>query len=283
MLKDQTQNFTDQELKFSYWYITHKLLLRRIFIIFLIATGFLIWFFVIWQLAFWGAYFQLEQYQIKKLIFNDNPGLTAIDSARPRPLQISDPLALAGENDRRDYLAEVTNGNDSWLAVFDYTFDSGGSQTRSKQGFILPTEKKFLVSLGAEGNVSTLKISNVSWQRLVKAQAVYEDRYRFKIENDKFLASQQAGEPSQLVFDITNSSPFSYWQVGVQMFLYSGGNIVSADYLVLEQLKSGEKRLVAFNWSGKLPRLSKIEIIPEVNVFDESNIMPQTVEPQASQ
>ena len=67
------------------------------------------------------------------------------------------------------------------------------------------------------------------------------------------------------------------------MFLYSGGNIVSADYLVLEQLKSGEKRLVAFNWSGKLPRLSKIEIIPEVNVFDESNIMPQTVEPQASQ
>lgn len=274
MLGDQNYNFTNKELKFSYWYITHKLLLRKIFIIFLGASCFLIWFYVIWQLAFFGFNYSLENQQIRKLVFGDNLGLPALGRLQPAPLQISDPLALKSEGQRYDYLAEILNSNKYFLATFDYQLAGGNQPATKRAGFILPLEKKYLLSLGVASSASALDISNLKWRRLYNPQAVYEERYRFKIENENFNASSQAGVPSILTFDITNDSAFSYWQIGLQSFLYSGGNLASVNYLVLEQLKSGEKRHLQLNWSNALPRISQIKIVPEVNVFDEDNIMP---------
>lgn len=275
MAIDQNYNFTDKELKFSYWYVTHKLLLRNIYIISLGLLCFVIWFYLIWQLVFFGIFYNVENYQLRKLVFSDNPGLATITQLTPKSLQIGDPVSLASEGDRVDYFAEVSNSNTDWLATFDYVFDGNGSDGNTRSGFALPQERKYLMNLGLDGPVSQLNISNLKWQRIGNAQSVYNERYQFRIENNDFIAGSKADDPSILTFDIINDSAFNYWQVGVQAFLYSGGNVASVNYIVLEQLKSGEKRHVQLNWSNKLPRISNIEIIPEVNIFDDNNIMPQ--------
>lgn len=277
MPSDQAYNFTDQELRFSYWYITHKLLLRKIFIISLAIAGFLIWFYVIWQLAFFGVYYQIEKYATNNLIFKDNANLLVISSLSPIALSVSSLMILPGESGLNDYLSEVANNNRNWLATFDYQFIDGG-KTYTQKGFVLPLEKKFLMDLSVPGNISQLKLTNLKWQRVANPPAVYESRYKFKVDNEDFIASQDSGQPSRLVFDLTNDSPFNYWQVGVQTFLYSGGNLVSVNYLVLEQFKAGEKRPVQLNWTNRLPRITNMEIIPEVNIFDEDNIMSPTAE-----
>lgn len=276
MPNDQNYNFTDKELKFSYWYVTHKLLLRKVLMALLGLVCFLIWFYLIWQLVFFGVYYNIENYQIKKLVFGDNLALSTINQLQPSSLQISDPVSLIGEGGRNDYFAEISNNNNNWLAIFDYTFDGNNEKSILHQGFALPLEKKYLMALGLEGPVSELNISNIKWQRVYNPKETYEERYRFKIENDNFISSSKTGDPSILAFDITNESAFNYWQVGVSTFLYSGGNVASVNYIILEQLKAGEKRHVQINWSNKLPRISNIEILPEINVFDEKNIMPQT-------
>ncbi|MEK7072132.1 MAG: hypothetical protein AAB969_01025 [Patescibacteria group bacterium] len=276
MPNDQNYNFTDKELKFSYWYVTHKLLLRKLLIVLLGLACFLVWFYLIWQLVFLSVYYGIENYQIKKLVFGDNLALSTINQLQPLSLQISDPVSLIGEGGRNDYFAEISNNNSNWLAIFDYTFSGNNDKSIIHQGFALPLEKKYLMSLGLEGSVSELNISNIKWQRIYNPKEIYEERYRFKIENDNLISSSKTGVPSILAFDITNESAFNYWQVGIEAFLYSGGNVASVNYIILEQLKAGEKRHVQINWSNKLPRISNIEIIPEINVFDEKNIMPQT-------
>lgn len=273
---DQNNNFTDKELKFSYWYVTNKLLLRNIFTVSLGVVGFLLWLYVIWQLVFFGVYYSVENYQTRKLIFGDNLALSNINQLKPKSLQINDPTALIGENNRNDYFAQITNNNSDWLATFDYVFSGNNKSTISRQGFALPLEKKYLMNLGVDGSITELSVTNVKWQRVYNPQLTYEERYRFKIENDTFTVGSKPDEPSILDFDITNDSAFNYWQVGVQTFLYSSGNVASVNYIVLEQLMAGEKRHVQLNWNTKLPRISNIEVIPEVNVFDADNIMPQS-------
>jgi len=272
---DQNYNFTDQELKFSYWYVTHKLLIKNIYIIFLCLASFLIWFYVIWQLVFWGLNYSTENYQINKLIFGDNLGLPAINQLQPVALQIGDPASLISEDKRQDYFIEISNNNRNWLATFDYTFTGSDSAAHTRPGFVLPLEKKYLMDLGVVGVVSDLNISNLKWQRIYNPQVIYTDRFKFKVENTGFSSAVGTGDPSILTFYITNDSAFNYWQVGVSAFLYSGGNVASVNYIVLEQFIAGEKRQVQLNWNTKLPRISNIEIVPEVNVFDEKNIMPQ--------
>ncbi|MDO8669243.1 MAG: hypothetical protein Q7K65_03030 [Candidatus Buchananbacteria bacterium] len=276
MPSNQNYNFTDKELKFSYWYVTNKLLLKRILAIFLALVGFFLWLYLIWQLVFFGLYFSQESYQLKKLVFGDNLALSVIGQLQPTSLQVSDPVSLAGEGSRNDYFAEISNNNSNWLATFDYIFDGVSKSANSRKGFSLPLEKKYLMNLGVEGSISQLNISNVKWQRIDNPQTIYQERYKFKIENSNFTPGSNAGDPGILGFDITNESAFNYWQVGVAVFLYSGGNIASVNYIALEQLKAGEKRHVQLNFSNKLPKISNIEILPEINVFDEDNIMPQT-------
>lgn len=276
MINDANNNFTDQELKFSYWYVTHKLLLRNIFVILLGLAGFFMWFYIVWQLVFLGLNYSLEQSQVHRLIFDNNPALVSLNLLKPVTIQISDPIALTSGDNRQDYFAEISNNNKNWLATFDYSFSDSEKDSNIRSGFVLPLEKKYLMNLGVTGPVAELTITNLKWQRISNPQLVYTDRYKFIIENEKFVTGIKTDDPNFLVFDITNNSAFNYWQVGVQTFLYGGGNVVSVNYIVLEQLKAGEKRQVQINWSGDLPRISNIQIIPEINIFDEANIMPQT-------
>lgn len=278
MENNSVNNLTNKELGLSYWYVTHKLLLRQILILAMSVVGFLLLFFVVWQLSFWGINYANESFQVRKLIFTDNLGLGTIESQKPVSLQISDPISLKGEGGRDDYFSQVSNNNIEWLATFDYQFNNDTDNTRYRRGFSLPNSQKFLMDLGVEQRISGLDIINLKWQRLPDSARLYDERHRFSIENEDFIAGAQLGDPNRLVFDITNHSAYSYWEVGIQSFLYSDGNIASVNYLAIEQLMAGETRHIELSWSNRLPRINSLDIIPDINVFDEENIMPQRAE-----
>lgn len=278
MLEDSTYNLTNRELRLSYWYVTHKLLLRKLLIALLALVCFLLLFFVSWQLAFFGFDYQVEKFQINRLVFGDNLILSSIESGRPTQLQISDPVTISNEDGRNDYFAQISNNNNDWLATFDYEFSNDSDQSRIRKGFILPNERKFLMDLGVEERIFGLNITNVNWQRIAESERIYNERHRLNIANEEFIPGVEAGDPNRLVFDITNDSAFSYWQVGIQAFLYSGGNVSSVNYIILEQFEAGESRHIELNWSNRLPRINGLDIIAEVNVFDEDNIIPPSAD-----
>ncbi|MFA5029445.1 MAG: hypothetical protein WC518_01685 [Patescibacteria group bacterium] len=267
-------NLTDRQLKLSYWYITNKLLLRKWLKIFLIVLSVIFWLFVLWQLIFLAINYSQEDYQTRRLIFGGNPNLLPLDSLKPAPLQTSVVQALGNESNGYDFFVQVANNNKDWLSTFDYQFvaPDGGGQLKS--GFVLPGETKYLMALGVKSSAVQFQLANQKWRRVSDISGLYGDRYNFLIENDKFVAGQAVGDPGKLTFELTNKSAFSYWEVGITAVLSNGGNIVSVNYLTLNQVKSGEKRLVELLWNNPLPRVDSFEIVPEVNIFDDNNIMP---------
>jgi hypothetical protein len=274
----EAQNFTDKELKLSYWYVTNKLLLRKIYINILVLVSFLLWFYIIWQLSFFGINYAIEHNNLRSLVFGNNISLASIDAGVPRALQISNPVSFNSDNNRRDYYVEVSNGNSDWLATFDYGFQTSDGKLRIRKGFVFPAEQKYLMDLGIEGGISNLDITDIKWERIGNFQREHNNKYNFAIENEEFIAGAKPGDPNRLIFDIKNNSAYGYWQVGLQSFLYNNNKIVAINYIVIDQFKSGETRRVELHFNTLLPRINSTKIIPDVNIFDDDNIMPQRVD-----
>jgi len=269
-----THQLTDKQLRFSYWYVSHKLKLRRYLIIFLIVLSCALWLYAGWLGVFYIIGIPAEQTMINRLVTTGAYIQPQIEALKPSPLQIGEVKVLGGENSRYDFISQIRNPNAQWLATFDYQFADSQNQAAIKHGFIPPGEEKYLLDLGHDEAQGKLVISNLQWQKFSNSDYVKNDKYRFTISDDRFIAGAQAGEPNRLVFNISNDSAYNYWQVGIQAFLYSGGNESAVNYIAITQLKAGEKRPVEIDWNYQLPHIDSYEIIPELNIFDNSNIMP---------
>jgi len=270
-----THSLTDRQLKLSYWYITHKLAIRKWLKIFLIMTAILLWAYVLWQLIFFIKDYNAEQNNLRQLIVGANPALENIDSQKPQAPTLSEIHVLGGENGRYDFVAQITNSNKSWLLTFDYKFSDGSAASSTfKKGFVLPGEQKFLMDLGRDNSDSQLEIANQKWQKIQNPEVIINQRLRLEIIDQKFQRAVKAGEPNRAQFTINNLSAYGYWEVGSQVFLYSGGNLIAVNYLTLTQLKAGESREVEVFWNYPLRGVDEVVVIPDLNVFDADNIMP---------
>lgn len=281
---NQPEQITSWQLKVSYWYVTNKILLKKI------LTGFLIFLCVV----FYG-------YAIYKLLTilliddrawrNDLSSLTQNQAdyaglrqlQQPRPLQIISFNIVGGRDGKYDFIMKVRNPNDNFnIPALRYQLLNGSEVIAEKTGFLLPGEEKYIGFFGQpiEGASSaTIKIANVTWKRFNNYAAFGQPRLRFSVSEPKFTPAFESGVKGDLPvsilnFKITNLSAFSYWQVGLYMILHSADAVVGANYLSLSQLRSGEEREVEMRWYENLPGVSRVEILPEVNIADPGAFMP---------
>ncbi|MFA5048867.1 MAG: hypothetical protein WC516_07630 [Patescibacteria group bacterium] len=269
-----SHNLTDQELKVSYWYITHKLTMKRWLIIGLTAVVAGLWLYFGWQIIFYVINYQTETAQTQKLIASPSSFLTSVETVKPQDMQLSDIEVLGGENGRYDFMVQAVNPNADWLVTFDYSFvDSSSTDATPRPGFILPGEQKYLLDLGHNSASGKLQITNQQWKRISNFAQIREARMRLEINDKKMELPAKTGDPTRLIFTLVNNSPFSYWNLPIQIFLMSGGTTRSINYLNLSQVKSGESRTMSVNWSQQLPYIDNVEIVPDLNIFDNNNIM----------
>ncbi len=275
-LNAPSYNLTDKQLKLSYWYVTHKLVIRQWLVIGFLAVSILLFAYIIWQAVMFTVEYPNEQAMINNLIVGDGQTATALEAKRPANIQISGLQAIANDTGRNDYYFQIHNPNSNWLAEFDYQLVGEKSNTPLKSSFALPNETKYLMDLGVENLGGELRIANLKWQRIDDYENLKNARLNFLIENQNFIAGQKAGDPNRVVFDLQNLSAYSYWEVPITAILSNGGTIEGVNYIVLKQVKSGERQQVEILWQNQLPRIDSIEIIPDLNILDEDNIMPMS-------
>ncbi len=85
------------------------------------------------------------------------------------------------------------------------------------------------------------------------------------------IDSEEIGRVS---FTVRNTTAYSYWEPSFTILLMRGGSVAGVTRTTLTRLKSGDERSVAVNWFGSLPAVTKVEVIPEVNLFDPDVYMP---------
>lgn len=284
-MADGTNQLTEKQLKFGYWFTTHRELLRRIGYGIFIAVdvalvGFALYGFVDHFLISWNRDVALRR-DLGRAIFSNE----VVQATAPDALGVKQVSVFRSGEGRYDFLAVVQNPNQGWYATFTYQFVSGETVTPEQEGFILPQEEKYVTQFAAPfigaPRETGFRLIDIDWRRVnrhvIRDYAAWKnERLRPTISNVVHTqnAAGLAVGISRTSFDIKNPTAFGYWQIGLSVALLRGTTPVAVNYIALDRFESGETRHVDVHWFEPLPGASTVDIRPEVNIFDSNVYLP---------
>lgn len=272
------EEYPNGVLDFGYWYVTHKLLLKRILIGILIALNVLLVGYVVFALV---QHYALSYTGFRSDLQDLRNGgqLAQIQAIRqsqfPQDIRVT-AIRVYEAGESRNLVATVTNPNAQWTATFDYYFQVGDGATDTRKGFIYPGESKSVIDLGVSlpGPVQQLQIENVSWRKVNNFSNVYAERYDFSVENVVFTPARTSEISDQVPvsrvrFDITNNTAYNYSNPVFLILLRSGGQVAAVTTTAIEALYSGATETIEATLFQNLPQIQDVQIIPQINIFDE--------------
>jgi hypothetical protein len=285
------EGITIKKLTLGLWLVEHRRLISTLFYGFIAGIAVLSWGYFILSLGGYLIFGMREDQKIiGEIVSGGEVNHGVVLQQAPKNLRFGNVKIINLDDNRYDFLVEVSNVNKQHWASFDYHFISNGEDIGHAEGFILPSESKYIYllgeKLGRRPSGVEVRIENLSWNRIDKAEypnwdSFYEDHLRLKITDKEFIP-ESLSELSEkldlniLRFNITNDTAYSYWEVELSIRLMSRNTIIGAEKLIVDNLMSGETREVEITWPGKLSKVGDIVIYPEVNIVDESvYIKPQ--------
>jgi len=276
------EKFSEEQLKLGYWFVTHKILLRRILTGVIIGIAGVFWIYSAIGFIDWAFVSGPKEranlnstLQVKLA-----PGALAAIAAQNITFTEAE-VASAGIG-RYDFLAQAANPNPArWWAEFEYRFAGEGVDGSWKKGFILPGETKYVVDLGVERafrprnvrlEVQNLKYHRVDPHTIPDYAKWYGEHFNMAISNKIFnpKSVQNSGNIASLKFTATDNTAYGYKSVGFYGLLYRGEQLVSINYLAAENFTAGETRDLEMQFAEGLPSITKYDVVPEFNVFNES-------------
>lgn len=275
---NEVEDLTEKELKFGYWWTSHRLQIRQGLIIALIVFDAV---FLGYSLFKWGHYLAVGYWADKKMVIEiARPAINYIglrEHFSAQPLAVVNTYLFPGRT-KADAVAIVKNPNERFFVSFDYDFDLGGFKTPLRHGFLLPGEEKPLADLGIEGAVGAssalLELKNFSWQRIsnhtIKDMTGYIGaRLNFSAADVNFTpARADSLRQSRLTFSFSNESSFNYYEPRFLILLESGGNLVGLEQVVFNQFLAGEKKNIDLRLFNQNVFPSNIRVVPDINIFD---------------
>jgi len=283
-INGQPNQVSSFQLKLSYWYVTHKLQLKKGLSILLIFFSIILYSYSIYRAA---MILLVEDQGFKQDISLLSTDLIDYSSLRqinqPKELEILGFDTIGGKDDRYDFVALIRNSNSQWVArQVTLQLLVGQTVVAEKNSFIYPGEDKYIAFFGQKVsgyNNPVLNIAQVTWRRYRDFEELAGPRLKFEVSDIKFSSAKESGirgdlPVSRLTFKITNASAYSYWQVGVYMILFSGGRPIGANYTSLDQFRSNEARDVDMRWYESLPSVNQVEVLPEVDILSPGSFMP---------
>lgn len=272
-------NLSDDELKAGYWYVTHRVLLRKIFVFSLAIISGALLLFGIWGLINYyvveSAGRQALQTDLAKAKLNYQL-LSEIN--KPLDLQIMETEVVKAGDNAYDFITNVVNPNAQWaVESFDYYYLFGEEKTNVKSEYILPGQSKLVLYLnyppdGFIGSASLI-MENIKWKKAANFSEWQEKVMQFAFENQVALSSKKSGLSEQelistIQFDVLNKSPYSFWEPRFIVLIVKGDKIVGAAQVVLDSLSSGEKRTETVNLFQSISGGAELQIVPDINILD---------------
>jgi len=200
-------------------------------------------------------------------------------------LKVIEKEIVPGEAGKYDALVRITNPNSQLGAArFDYSFnflDGSGRIVAKSIGtnFILPGQTKYILAfnLSPEAIPESLdfEISSFEWSKFSEYQepdiAIYSREFNLASGGETGFAKLQA--------KMRNQSGYDFRQITDKAVIRNGkGDPVAINQTGFNDVRMNEEREINFNWSSTFqidPVSARIEIEPEVNVFESDNYMKQ--------
>ncbi|PJA46762.1 hypothetical protein CO173_01570 [Candidatus Uhrbacteria bacterium CG_4_9_14_3_um_filter_41_35] len=185
---------------------------------------------------------------------------------------------------RYDFYTKVTNPNTDWYAEFEYYFETNNGNTEVKKGFLLPGDVRLISSFNqtftTRPSNPVFVVQGLSWKRvdhhnIPDIDSWMQDHEAFLVTNAVygFDVAVDGTNIARSSFDITNNTPFAYWEAVFSVALTRGGTIVGVNQVVLQGLESGETRHVDVNWFSGAPTADEVSVESQINYFDDTVYM----------
>jgi len=270
------------QLDFGLWYIRNR---KKFFIFLIIILGLVASSTIGYSLYQFSSYLLFGASQDKQTLIEltSSAGLATNKTNLGSNISYSDVRVLANQNNNSDLVVAVTNANPSLLINIKYYFEVGGQKIGAADDFVLPGDTKYLMALNQviPANTSAnLVVDRLGFVRIDRHKIPDWDQYRlerfnFLIQNAKFIAGFDSGlsekiSLGQLDFKISNNSAYGYKTVPLEIVLKSQGQIVAVNRYIINNFRSGEERNIQLSWPGRLPSVNEVEILPDLNIIDDS-------------
>jgi hypothetical protein len=218
---------------------------------------------------------------------NNVAAFHAITAAQqPSPLQPGTASVLSSGG-KYDLFAPLSNDNESWSAVFTYSFKYDGGETEHQAGFLNPQETRpqatlAVVSSGAPRNPRII-IENIVWTRVdrhaVKNITEWLDTHdNFPVSNVVYSNNigLNATKIGQSDFLLANRTAYGYWEPKFLVFLERGKTELAVTEITVPRFASGESRQINVRWTDAIPASATVRVVPVINFADNSLYMKPT-------
>lgn len=268
---------SEKELRWSYWWVTHRDQVGKAAIGAFIAFDAVLVLFGAWGFVDWLALGGLDEERAMRQ-FTSGSYASLGGSGDVQEIRIGAPIVLSAGKGKLDALVTVENVNARYWAEIEYRFVAGGVELPERESFVLPGQAKYLAELGipsdAGGSVE-LRVTRRAWHPIETFgaedyQALLDTRLNIEVQNAKFIpADPLATNPVSIsTFTIRNGTAFGYYDIGLMVLLYRGDAIVGATRAGVDRLRPGERRNVDLFWYQSLGQVTRVEVIPDINIFD---------------
>lgn len=280
-MANNNQDISEKQLNIAYWYVNHKLQIRKILIGLFIAADVIVCLmpiilFIVNHESMKNTLQEQAQSLENNMIFSQYT--KAYQAQKLKSTGIS---VIKRADGNIDAMAKITNPNTDWyVKSFDYKFIFGDQESEQRTSFILPGQEKYVMAFNiaiTSAGSARLEVSNIIWQRILKKDVsdiaeFIADRTNIEVVDIEQVSSAQ-GKFSKTVFTITNNTAYNYWDVDLSILLYQQSKLVGISSIKAEQLLSGEKREIEVGWTGSLPSVNKVVVDPRVDVFNPDSYM----------
>lgn len=266
-----------KQLDVAYWYVTHKMLMKKIVQITLIVISALLFIYYVYIVLFDFVVLRQTYDSILNDFSRVYPDYAVLRQSKlTQQIKVQKLNPYPGTEGKYDIVAEVSNNKADWWATFDYQFQVGDKLTEKKRSFILPGETKYLIDLAIEDgdNVTRILFDNIIWKKQIKFPDLLKKRLNLEFQNVDFLSSEELGigsglKVSRAVFDVFNNSPYGYQNINLIVFLRASGEVVAVSQASSGIMKSDETKKISAPFFQILPKINSVDIIPEVNILDD--------------
>lgn len=272
-------NLSEKELKYSYWYVTHRVLLRKLGVLTLaVVAGALL----VYGVVLISSYYIKDTGDTQALatrLSQDKLNLALLaESNKPQDLSVGETRVLRGNKGAVDFITKVVNPNVQWaVESLEYYYLIGEEKTEMESGYILPGQTKYLLHFNYPSASTSLSvrlvIEKTNWKKVVDFASMQEKTIDLEIKNAKITpvvkpTTEAPESVGNLSFDVFNKSPYGFWEPRFVILLERSGQLVAVAETQLSTLASNEKKTESLNLFQNLSASTQITIIPDINILD---------------
>lgn len=267
-------------LKISYSFLTNRNELKKWWVIILVAVTVFAAVFTFTNVILYLIGLPQQNKLMASMAANQLDYTTWQMKAKPQALDVGTPVAVAASVGKYDLMVKVKNSNKNWAVTkITYKFTIADQTTDALTEFIMPNTEQYLTATNVSGpaTASTLNLSfsidSLEWQRIEDPKVL--PVADFLVEDVAYSSSAVVNGLSayRATANITNRGFSGFWRTKFLVVLLNGEREVGIYSASLDSFKAGEKRSLYAQWSMVGGSVTRVAVIPVVNLLESDNVM----------